>query len=545
MKRTLLRHIFLIGVIILFVTNCEDINNDNVVSPEDSLAALVLVADANTSLLPLIGGLLAYDPDSAQAILNGINFSEPHGFYMEAAELDWRNQDAHFGLGFTSFLILSQNTLMNNIFGSSVEVFAPFDDAGASANPVGYGFGLPLSIPRVKGMIAAYFEMPLSFARLQFEALDTFNEFQTQVKSDLLPMVDAGLASLDSLDNNPEFVFTLGTGIQIDLADIIAMESSLYALQGFLKGLAAYNYELDTSDPSAIIGGLTLGSTFGTVNTDGSTLLSEAHTAALSSLERAELVLGMVDAEMTELNHLFVQFTQSESSQIQSSLDALTNTLSGPTTIEYAYADERGDIVDGSATIDILQYYLNPVADSKTLLPPYTMSTTTAYNYNRVTLYEQISFEETQVLLGGLDNTPISINIEYNESDSDTSATVSLGFLTFNLLTANQSDLPAAIWDLWAEFLLTIGDYSDELHNFPEISFQWSGYITTGASLTIDGNIAIDYLERTGSYAAPDVLWTATSYGDWVGGWGDPTVNGMFPDFLAGDLALLLGISWE
>ena len=546
MKRTALRFILSLSVIILFVTNCEDINNDNEVSPEDSAAAIVLVADANASLLPLIGGLLTADPDSAQTILNGIDLSEPHGFYMEASELDWRNQDAHFGLGFTSFLILSQKTLMNDIFGSSVEVIAPFDDAGASANPVGYGFGLPLSIPRVKGMIAAYFETPLSFARLKFESLDTFNDFHAQVNSTLLPMVDAGLASLDSLDDNPVFVYTLGTNLQIDMTDIIAMESSLFALQGFFKTLTAYNYQLDTSDPSAIISGLTLGSTFGTLNSDGATLLSEAHASALSSIDRAEQVLAMVDAEMTELSHLFVQFTQSESSQIQTSLDMLTSALSGPTTIEYAYADERGDdIIEANASIDISQFYLNPVADSKTLLPPYTMSTTTAYNYNQVTLYEQISFEETQVQLAGLNNTPISVNIEYNESNSDTSATVTLGFLSFNLLTANQSDLPPAIWDLWAEFLLTVGEYSDELYNFPEISFHWNGFITTGASLTIDGNIAIDYLERTGEYAAPDVLWAATSYGDWLSGWSDPTANGMFPDFLAEDFALLLGISWE
>lgn len=268
--------------------------------------------------------------------------------------------------------------------------------------------------------------------------------------------------------------------------------------------------------------------------------------SALSSLDKAEQVLALVDAEATALNHFFVEFSQSESSQIQSSLNALANTLSGPTSVDYAFSNERGEFsIEGSASINISQYYLNAITDFKTLLPPYTMSTTTAYNYSQTTLYEHISFEETEVLLNGLSNTPISVNIQYSESNSDTTATVSLGFLTFNLLTANQSDLPVAIWDLWAEFLLTVGDYSDELHQFPEISFQWSGLITTGTNLIIDGDIAIDYLERISEYTAPDILWTATSYGDWVSGWSDPTANGMFPDFLAEDLAFLLGISWE
>ncbi|NQV42164.1 MAG: hypothetical protein HQ506_07410 [Candidatus Marinimicrobia bacterium] len=545
MKSNLLHLVLSISVMTLFFTNCEDINNDNDVSPEDSAAAIVLVSNANASLLPLLGGLLAADPDSAQTILNSIDLSEAQDFYLQASDLDWRNSDAHLGLGLTNLLILSQNTMMNDIFGSSVKVYSPFRDASVLSNPVGYGFGLPLSIPRVNGMIATYFETPLSFARLQFESLDIFNEFQAQINEVFLPMVNAGLASLDSIDDNSDFEFTLGTGIQLDLVDIFAMETSLFGLQGFFKTLTAYNYELNTSDSAAIIAGLTPGSTFGTLNSDGATLLSEAHASAWSATDRAVLVQGMIDAEITELSHLFVDFTQSQSSQIQTALVAIRDALTGATNVEYAYAGERGDIVGGSASIDISQFYINPVVDTKTLLPDYTMGASTASNYNRVTLTQQINFVESQVLIAGLNNTPISVNIEYNESTSDTSALVTLGFLTFNLMTANPSDIPVAVLDLWAEFQTTIEDYSDELYNFPEISFQWSGFITTGSALTIDGNIAIDYLERTGSYIAPDIVWTATSYSDWLGGWTNPTVNGLFPDFLAEDLALLLGVTWE
>lgn len=545
MKISLLRLVLSICAIILFFTNCEDINNNNDVSPEDSAAAIVLVSNANASLLPLLGGLIAVDPDSAQSTLNGIDLSEAQGFYLEATEKDWRNQDAHFGLGLTNLLILSQNTMMNDIFGSRVKVYVPFNEASTPSNPVGYGFGLPLSIPRVNAMIATYFETPLSFARLQFESLDTFNEFQTQVNDVFLPMVNAGLASLDSIDDNSDFEFILGTGIQIDMVDIIAMESSLFGLQGFFKSLIAYNYELNTADSAAIIAGLTPGSTFGTLNSDGATLLSEAHTSALNAISTAMLVSGMVAAETSVLNHLLVEFTQSESSQTSSALAALTSALSGPLNVEYAYAGERGDIVEGSASIDVSQFYTNPVTDTKTLLPAYTMSAGTTSSYNRVTLNQPINFEESQVLVAGLDNTPISVSIEYNESTGDTSAFVTLGFLTFNLMTTDQSSLPTAVWDLWAEFQLTIDEYADELYNFPEISFQWSGFVTTGIALTIDGIIDIDYLERTGSYIAPEIVWTATNYSDWLDGWTNPSANGLFPDFLAEDLALLMGVTWE
>ncbi len=550
MKNTL-HFVLVICVSFLFLTNCEDINNNDDVSPEDSTAAVVLVANANASLFPVIGALFATDPDSAQTILNDLDLSESRGFYLEASEKDWRNQDAHFGLGFTSVLMLSQNTQLNEIFGSSAKVFEPFRSEGESSNPVGYALGLPLSSSRVSGMIALTFEIPLALGRLQFESLNAFNAFQADVIDTFIPMIDAGLSALDSLNNDPAFVFNLGTTTHVALIDVIALESSLFALQAMFKGLAAYNFELNTQDPAEIIAGLSQGS-YGALNENGETLLSEAHAAALTSIERADQVLSLLLAETPTENHLLVQFDASESSQIQANLELLRSTLNGATDIEYGFLDERGDVgIDGITQMDISQYYLNPVIDFKILLPPYTMATTTAYNYNQVTVYEQIHLEENEVVVAGLNNTPVSINIQYSESNADTSAIVTLGTppisLSYNLLIANPSELPVAIWEVWAEILLAINEYSDELHNYPEISFQWSGVITTGSTLIIDGEIAIDYLERDNdsSYIAPDRIWTATNYADWLAGWLDPTAQGMYPEFLAEDLALMLGMAWE
>jgi len=546
MKRTTLQLAILISVSLLFLVNCEDIADEREVSPEDSTAAVALVADANASLLTLVGGLLVANPDSGQTILNDLDLSEPYDFYAQAHALDWRNQDANFGIGFTSLLIISQNTQLDDIFGSQAKVFEPFRSIDDPVNTVGYAFGLPLTSDRMKGMIATFFESPLSCARLNFEYIDTFNAFQAEVINSYIPMIDVSLEALDTLNNDLNFSFTLGAGVSLDITDITAMEASLLGLQGLFKGLAAYTFEMDTQSAAGITAGLSTGSTFASLNSNGASLLAEAHSSALAAIDRATDVVGMLEAETTPGIHPFAHFDRANLPQVRAGLVTLTDFISGPATVEYSFSDERGEIiVDASVSIDLSQYYLNPVSDLKTLLPAYTVGTITAYNYNQVILNEQINMEETEVVVTGLNNTPISIDIQYSESGGDTSATVTLGFLSFNLLTANQNDLPAAIWELWAEFLLTIGDYSDELYNFPEISFQWSGFITTGSSLTIDGNIAIDYLERTTSYTAPDILWAAGNYGEWVAGWTDPTVQGMFPNFMAEDLAFLMGMSWE
>ncbi len=546
MKRATLQLAILICVSLLFLVNCEDITDEREVSPEDSTAAVALVADANASLLTLVGGLLVANPDSGQTILNDLDLSEPYDFYAKAHELDWRNQDANFGIGFTSLLILSQNAQLDDIFGSQAKVFEPFRSTNDPVNTVGYAFGLPLTSDRMKGMMATYFELPLSSAHINFEYIDTFNAFQAEVINSYIPMIDVSLEALDTLDNDIDYLFPLGASIQLDIADINAIESSLLALQGLFKGLAAYNFDMDTQTAAGITAGLSTGSTFSSLNSNGASLLAEAHASALAAIERATDAVGLLEAETTPGIHSFVQFDRGNLAQVRAGLVSLTDLITTPATVEYGFSDERGEMsVDGSATMDLSQYYLNPVSDLKTLLPSYTVGTTTAYNYSQATLNEQINFEETEVVVAGLSNTAISIDIQYSESNSDTTATVTLGFLSFNLLTANQNDLPEAIWELWAEFLLTIGDYSDELYNYPEISFQWSGFITTGTSLTIDGNISIDYLERTTSYTAPDILWAAGNYGEWIAGWTDPTANGMFPNFIAEDLAALLGISWE
>jgi len=546
MKRATLQLAILIGVSLLFFTNCEDIADDREVSLEDSTAAVALVTDANASLLTLVGGLLVANPDSGQTILNDLDLSEPYDFYAQAHELDWRNQDANFGIGFTSLLILSQNAQLDDIFGSHAKVFDPFRSTNDPVNTVGYAFGLPLTSDRMNGMMATYFESPLSSARLNFEYIDTFNAFQAEVINSYIPMIDVSLEALDTLNSDLDYSFSLGAGVQLGITDISAIESSLLAIQGLFKGLAAYNFEMDTQTAAGITAGLSTGSTFASLNSNGASLLAEAHASALAAIDRATDVVGMLDAETTPGIHSFVQFDRANLPQVRAGLVTLTDLISGPATVEYGFTDERGEIsVDASASIDLSQYYLNPVSDLKTLLPLYTVGTTTAYNYSQVTLNEQINIEETEVVVAGLNNTGISIDIQYSESNSDTTATVTLGFFSFNLLTANQNELPEAIWELWAEFMLTIGEYSDEFYNFPEISFQWGGFITTGTSMTIDGNIAIDYLERTTSYTAPDIIWAAGNYGEWIAGWTDPTAKGMFPEFVGEDLAFLMGMSWE
>ncbi|NQV48857.1 MAG: hypothetical protein HQ507_00050 [Candidatus Marinimicrobia bacterium] len=546
MKIVYVKIIILLSISTLLMISCEDIIDSNIVSPEDSAAAALLANDANASLLVLIGDVLVANPDSAQDIINLINFSGVNDLYAQSYDLDYRNKDVKFGLAFTSAMILSQNTNLNEILGSDLRVYQPITEVDDSTPTSGFGFGLPLSINRVNGMIAQYFEIPIALSRLEFENLVAFNDFQNEARNFLIPMIDAGLSALDSLSNYPDFTFDLSDNVQIDIIDITALEASLYALQGIFNTIAVYNFELVTTDSAGIVDGLSSGSNFATLGTDGALVIGAALESAFNSIDRVKSVLDILQPLSSTHDNFLSDFSQVMIPETRNDLDALLVLLEQSASIQYGHVTEDGaGSVDGTFQIDISQYYSNPVTDLKSLLPAYTIGTTTAYNYNFVSLTEAVNVEQTEVLVANLNNTPVRINIAYSESNNDTVARVTLGPFTYNLLTANQNILPVAVWELWDVFVGLIDEYSDELYNFPELSFQWEGVITSGQSFVIDGTVAIDYQERISSYIAPELLWGASTPDAWLLEWQNPTVNGMFPNFAATDLSNLLGITWE
>ncbi len=545
MKIVLKRIIAPVSICLLLMLSCE-IADETIVSTEDSTAAALLASDAKESFLLLIGNMLVADPDSAQEIINSIDFTSVNALYAESHFLDYRNLEVNFGLAYSSALILSQNLNLNNLLDSDFRVFQPLSASDNPSPTVGYGFGLPLSTHRLKRMISQYFEIPVALSRLTFEKLPEFNELQNRAMSDLIPMIDAGLTALDSLEIHSDFVFDLSETIQVDVIDIVALQASFYALRGLFNSISAYNFELSAMDSAGIMDGFSLGSDFGTLKDNGAEILTAAMESAGFSISRTRAMLNMISSETPESSHFLSNFSSGSTAQALTELDALSNLLGVSNSYSYGHESDAGNlIVDGTMQIDISQYYSNPVPDLKTLLPTYTIGITTAYNYNNVTLSEDINVEEAEVVVANLNNTPVSINFSYSETGADTVARVTIGPFTYNLMTANQAELPVAFWDLWAEFLGLVGQYSGELYNFPEISLQWAGTVSTGQSLVIDGSVVIDYQERLGSYIAPQLTWNASSYADWLTGFQNPTVNMLFPNFTGVDLANLLDYSWE
>jgi len=77
MKRLKLTSTLVLLLGLFLMQSCEDIADDTIVSPEDSLAAIDLVGTANQSLESVMDNMLNADPDSVQQMLDLMDFRLP------------------------------------------------------------------------------------------------------------------------------------------------------------------------------------------------------------------------------------------------------------------------------------------------------------------------------------------------------------------------------------------------------------------------------------------------------------------------------------
>ncbi len=552
-------------VSMLFIFGCDEVDDPDYVSPDDSTSADSLVSVANASMDNLMQNMFDAEPDSAQEMLDILDFSEPYGLYVTAHELDYRNNDANFGMAFTGFIMLTQDEQLQEMllrWESYFNVHEPFAVSQAQPTPGNPGYGLPLSVDGIRIPIAPFFEIPLALAKMSVDDVPQFSEFQDLVGTLFLPVIEESLVALDSVDNDPDFIFLISAAMQgeteadpieLDLTEIYALEMGLHALKGVLKTVVAYNFNFVSFDSTGIITELSQGSDFATLKTNGTADLNEALASANTAFEKAFNALDFLEAETDDQSNDLIQLDEDDDiTEIRADIEEAQSALQGPTMIHYEYwedinNDGEDDWVEDSIRVDISQFFNNPIEDFKAMLPPYTMSTSIVCGYDSIYISEHIHFEETSVSVPNLSGTYIEIDLEYHTYDVNPTLNVyvTLGPLGYNLATANRNDLPELVWDAYDAFLALIATYPIDSYHNPHVRFNWSGTVTTGEALVIDGDVIIEYEEMTASYVAPDPSWDSASYTEWLAAWPDPTMQGIFPDLDATGLAEFLGFNEE
>ena len=560
MKRLKLTSTLVLLLGLFLMQSCEDIADDTIVSPEDSLAAIDLVGTANQSLESVMDNMLNADPDSVQQMLDLMDFSAPHDLYVSAHELDQYNSDANFGMAFTGFLMISQDPALEAMLLNWESYFNANEPFAVDASMSKTGYRMPLSIDGVRLPIAPMIELPFFMAKMTVDDVPQFSEFQSIAASLLLPVVQQSIAALELVDDDPNYVFSVSAAMQgltegdpmeLDLTEIYLIEGGLYGLQGLLNTVIAYNFDFVSFDEAGIMTELSQGSDFATLHSDGAAKLGLAYQSALTAFDRIDDALDFLEAETDDQsNDLIIIEDPIDYDDIRSSLAEAQSALLGPTMIHYSYWNDiyedgvwiDDEFIEDSLEVDISQFFLNPISDFKAMLPAYTMDTELDYNYDYYYLSEPVYAEDSNVTIEGLDGAYITINLLYAAYDegSTLTAIVNMGFLYYDLATANPADLPPAVWALYGDFMDLVDIYSGSLYQFPYISFNWSGNVTTGQSLIIAGNAFVEYELQTEAYVVPSPSWNATTYAEWLTDWPDPTMNNILPNMDAEGLARFL-----
>ncbi|NQV15545.1 hypothetical protein HQ531_08820 [bacterium] len=559
--------VFVIGISSFILSSCDTTDPDEV-SPEDSTAAVLKVDAAIAALETVMDELLNSDPDSVQAALDLLDFSGPYALFVEANELDHRNADANFGLGFTGFLMLSQDDQLQEMllrWESYFNMHEPFVIEDPPAALMRSGYGLPLTIDGIRIPIAPLIEMPMALSKMSIDDVPQFSEFQDLVGSLFLPIIEESITALEYVDDNPDYIFEISAimqgddeadPIEIDLTEIYVLEMGLYALKGVMKTVVAYNFDFVSFDAAGIDSMLSQGSDFATLRDNGSVDLALALASTQVAADKALAAIDFLESETDSQSDDLIRLDDGDDlTEIRDMIEDVQSALEEPTMIHYDYWDDvyvDGEWVDevlieDSINVDISKFFNNPIDDFKAMLPPYSMGTMIDYDYEQTHINEYIEAEDSNVTVPGLNGAYIAINLSYDTFGPEPNiyAFVNLGFFGYNLATANPDDLPTAVWDMYAEFLTLIDTYSSDLYHYPYIYFTWSGTVTSGESLLIQGNFIIEYEEQVQSYVVPDPQWNAGTYAEWLNAWPDPTMNEIFPGLDAEGLANLLDFDEE
>ncbi|MCF7808891.1 MAG: hypothetical protein K9N38_10280 [Candidatus Marinimicrobia bacterium] len=567
-KRLLNLFTIVVSVAMIAFTGCEELT-DGVVSEEDSTAAVAKTDSATMLMEGMMNNMFNADPDSVEEMLELLDFGDVYDLYSEAHALDPANSDANFGLAFTGFIMLTQDQDLQDMLLRWEDYFSvnePF--LVSEGNTLGrQGFGMPLSIDGFKIPVLPYLEMPVSLMKMSTGDVPQFSEFQDLVGTLFLPFVEESITALELVDDDPNYVFIISptmqgeseaTPIELDLTEIYAIEAGLYALKGVLNTVIAYNFDFVSFDSVGIVTELNQGSDFATLNPDGAADLAEALSSITGAFNKIYSALDFLEAETDDQSDDLITLEEGDDlTEIRADIEEVEAVFEGPNVIHYSYWEDEYDeggmwtgevFYEDSLTVDISKFFTNPISDLKAMVPPYTMGTRLYYSSDYYSESEHVVFEESSVSVPNLNDTPVSLTLRldtYPEGPEIT-AIIYLGSnLAYDLSSTSQSNVPMAVWDLYADFIALTEDYTGDQYSYQYISFYWSGTATTGAALRIEGDYTIQYEMRSNTYVEPEFSWNAASYSEWLAGWPDPTLNGIFPGLDAAGLAELLDFDQE
>ena len=411
--------VFFGAALTLFVYSCESTDDGSPTGPISSAklsksdaqnpTSQRRAARAQAELERVLSDI--YDADEID--LDRIDFSEADRLYREAIEADPNNTEAQFGAAITSLLVLainedaratqdSLNAYMGNEGG---EIFLGYLDLVATTEVAG--------------------KLPLMTAKMTQDAIADplkVSDLQQTISEEIIPAIDYSLERLQIVEDDLSFTFELTPKMQgdeyeevreIDLGEAYMIDAQLRLLKAIFQVAIAYNFDFDDNGSYASFDDdsdenilrhwerlLDPTGTFMTLRSPDA--MRDAKASILAAIDKIEEGLGAIRTEtddqyddiirVEDLDDLDDEIDLSDQGDdvpaffreirtVNTALRKAREILEGTVEIE---ADFDGDSYTPKQTVifDVGQFFDNPVADLRTLLPYHTWHLNLLQNRN-------------------------------------------------------------------------------------------------------------------------------------------------------------------
>ena len=540
------------------------------VTQADIEAAIELVNEANVHLENVFTNLYDSDePEDIDGIIDLLDFTNAYALYTEAQTLHPDNEDANFGVAVTGLMQVVQDQSFNDMIDEWDNYFSNttlFEADTSNTRVLGrQGFGLPLNADGMRIPITPFLDMPLRMARMSLDYVPQFSELQNIIRDIMLPYIDAGIAGLEKVEANPDYVFTITSAMQpdvgsssmeLDLTEVYTIDMMLHAIKAIANTIIAHNFDFATHDGAGIVAELNLGSDFGTINSTGEAELSAAYAAMQSAITKLDNAIDFLENESDDQdNDVIAQMENySDYQDMRDALDEVNDMITQPTWVTYNensydgyYGDYSGtgnyydyNYEEDSVRVDISKFYTNPFQDLKEMVPPYVVTEGIDYDWNWVdqhTSYWQEGDYDTLYFTMTVTGSDDWLNFEYYR---ETFPNGDVDTMMWGNIPVPQEVIDAV--DQKSDSLVSV--YSGYQVN---VYLYWSGQYLEDTEVSTSSIIRwyVYEYEFDGASSYPIITWDADNYEDWKNGWPDPTFNGIVPDWTVDDLLEFLDLDDE
>jgi hypothetical protein len=537
--KNLLAFALLILTLVL-LSNCGNKKNPTESQPQDKEGAQTTVELANQALEDVLYVLVNRDDIQHPS---DIDFAKPYSLYNDAYQKDPNNLDANFGLALTNILMLTQDQELQKVWDDwdkYLQEYNPFEApvSGSSASHLHVGFPTSIRYFNIPGATLA--KAIIGTQKMALVDAPKLSSIQIILESKLLPKLNLASQALERVDDNQSYRFIvtprmLGDPdedqLEIDLTEIYALEVSVNVLRAMVGIAVAYNVDFVSYDSVGIYEAFRLGSSFMTLRNNGA-YLGQAKTSLLTAIDKLESGINFLRNERDSQSDDIIKIgsddvDNADLDTIMAHINDARNVLTRNHTLTQDW-DFNESTPDRALTINVGNFFDNPIADFKAKLPPYIVKVA------RDTIDYSYRFESG--------NSPVSTSVLVNQAGFYFYRRTYYWYEYGGEFPSYSSNIAIPRYDQEFERL------KQTLRATPGISYlylalDWSRSFNASGSYNISDQIDYNRETRKPELAVyvPEITWQANSFAQWI--FPDPTFNGILPGLTDGQFKQTFGIT--